>query len=171
MEIKGLTNSTKVTTKKPYQKKFREEIPKQLDINKVYNPKFDVIKLMHTRRELVPYKNPPRPPNSYFLMKNCYMLELREIGLRLTMPEICIQSKHLWSEAPKEVKDRYEEIQLKAQSIHNELYPSYKFRPRRRQTFKMHVFPHESDTTFSSTKTNYSPTESEISNQINFTIF
>ncbi|RHZ58671.1 hypothetical protein Glove_372g89 [Diversispora epigaea] len=154
METKGLANSTKVTTKKPHQKKFGEEIPKQLDINNVYNPKYDVTQLMSTKRKLCASKNPPRPPNSYFLMKNCYMLELRAIGLRLTMPELCIQSKHLWKEAPKEVKDRYEEIQLKAQSIHNELYPGYKFRPRKRQTFKMHVFPHESAaniTTFSST--------------------
>ncbi|CAG8433144.1 9545_t:CDS:2 [Diversispora eburnea] len=56
--------------------------------------------------------------------------------------------------APKEVKDRYEEIQSKAQSIHNELFPGHKFRPRKRQTFKMHSFPHENFakvTTFSST--------------------
>ncbi|RHZ54318.1 hypothetical protein Glove_428g46 [Diversispora epigaea] len=188
MTAKSLKNSTKVITKKLYRKKLREKIPKELNINNVYNPKYDVLKLMSTRRKLVPSKNPPRPPNSYFLMKNCYMLALREIGFRFTMPEICIQSKNLWSEAPKEVKDRYEEIQSKAQSIHNELYPEYKFRPRKRQTFKMHVF-HESSasiTTFSSTnylgkstesevkspalssssnslKTNYSPTESETS--------
>ncbi|RHZ83508.1 hypothetical protein Glove_91g30 [Diversispora epigaea] len=71
---------------------------------------------MSTRRKLCASKNPPRPPNSYLLMKNCYMLELRAIGLRLTMPELCIQSKHLCKEAPKEVKDRYEEIQLKPQT-------------------------------------------------------
>ncbi|CAG8554810.1 9100_t:CDS:1 [Diversispora eburnea] len=173
METKNLTNSTKETTKKPQQKKLRVDIPKQLDINNVYNPKYDVIQLMSTRRKLCASKNPPRPPNSYFLMKNCYMLELRAIGLRYTMPELCIQSKQLWKEAPKEVKNRYDKIQLKAQSIHNELYPGYKFRPKKRQTFKMHVFPHESAanfTTFSSTNylkrpssqlDNYSSMESE----------
>ncbi|RHZ75076.1 hypothetical protein Glove_217g91 [Diversispora epigaea] len=174
MEAKSLTNSTKVAAKKPHQKKFREEIPKQLDINNVYNPKYDVIQLMSTRRKLCVSKNPPRPPNSYFLMKNCYMLELRAIGLRYTMPELCIQSKQLWEEAPKEVKDRYDDIQSKAQSIHNEMYPEYKFRPKKRQTFKRHVFPHEcaaNITTFSSTNylkrsasqlDNYSPMESEV---------
>ena len=85
METKSLTNSTKVATKKPHQKKFREEIPKQLDINNVYNPKYDVIQLMSTRRKLCVSKNPPRPPNSYFLMKNCYMLELRAIGFARIM--------------------------------------------------------------------------------------
>ncbi|CAG8573764.1 5890_t:CDS:1 [Diversispora eburnea] len=152
METKSLT--TKLTIKKSHKKKFSEEIPKHLDINNVYHPKYDVTQLMSTRRKLCASKNPPRPPNGYFLMKNCYMLELRKIGIKLTMPELCIQSKHLWREAPKEVKDLYDKIQLKAQSIHNELYPGYKFRPRKRQTFKMHVFPHESATnitTFSST--------------------
>ncbi|RHZ48443.1 hypothetical protein Glove_551g45 [Diversispora epigaea] len=129
---------------------------------------------MSTRRKLRASKNPPRPPNSYFLMKNCYMLELRAIDLRYTMPELCIQSKQLWKEAPKEAKDRYDELQSKAQSIHNELYSQYKFRPRKRKTFKMHVFPHECTaniTTFSSTNylkrptsqlDNYSPAESEV---------
>ncbi|CAG8556844.1 5433_t:CDS:1 [Diversispora eburnea] len=174
MEPKSLTNSTKVTTKKPQQKKLRVDIPKHLDINNVYNPKYDVIQLISTKSKLRASKNPPRPPNSYFLMKNCYMLELREIGLRYTMPELCIQSKQLWNEAPKEVKKRYDKIQLKAQSIHNELYPGYKFRPKKRQTFKMHVFPQESAanfTTFSSTNylkrpasrlDNYSSLESEV---------
>ncbi|RHZ75158.1 hypothetical protein Glove_217g159 [Diversispora epigaea] len=174
METKSLTNPTNVTSKKPHQKKLRVEIPKQLNINNVYNPKYDVIQLMSTRRKLCASKNPPRPPNSYFLMKNCYMLELRAIDLRYTMPEVCIQSKQLWKKAPKEVKDRYEKMQSKAQSIHNEMYPEYKFRPRKRQTFKMHVFPHECASnirTFSSTNylkrptsqlDNYSSVESEV---------
>ncbi|RHZ75042.1 hypothetical protein Glove_217g74 [Diversispora epigaea] len=174
METKSLTNSTKVTAKKPRQNKYREEIPIQLDIDNVYNPKYDVIQLMSTRRKLCVSKIPPRPPNSFFLMKNCYMLELRAIGLSYTMPEVCIQSKQLWKEAPKEVKDRYEKMQSKAQSIHNEMYPQYKFSPRKRQTFKMHVFPHEcasNITTFSSTNyfkgpvsqlDTYSSIESEV---------
>ncbi|CAG8564835.1 2973_t:CDS:1 [Diversispora eburnea] len=151
METKSLTTSTKTNTKK---RELRKEIPKELDINDVYNPRYDVTQLMSTRKKLFASKKPPRPPNSYFLIKNCYMLELRRIGLRFTMPELCIQSKKLWKEAPKEVKNRYEEMQSKAQSIHNELYPGYKFRPRKKQTFKMHTFPHENSanvTTFSST--------------------
>ncbi|CAG8603395.1 4968_t:CDS:1 [Diversispora eburnea] len=174
METKSLTNSTKVTTKKPQQKKLRVDIPKHLDINNVYNPKYDVIQLISTKSKLCASKNPPRPPNSYFLMKNCYMLELRAIGLRFTMPELCIQSKQLWKEAPNEVKKRYNEIQLKAQSIHNELYPEYKFRPRKGQNLKISVSPHKSAaniTTFPSTNylkrpasrlDNYSSLESEV---------
>ncbi|CAG8598712.1 6703_t:CDS:1, partial [Diversispora eburnea] len=49
METKSLTNSTKATTKKSQQKKLRVDIPNQLDINNVYNPKYDVIQLMSTR--------------------------------------------------------------------------------------------------------------------------
>ncbi|CAG8560754.1 10085_t:CDS:1 [Acaulospora morrowiae] len=160
--------------KKSQQKRLRVDIPSDLDLDRVYNPRYPVLQLMSTRRKPRPAGNPPRPPNSYFLLKNCYMLEVRSLGLKYTMPELCIQSRRVWKECPQEVKDRYEVLQHQVQCIHNELYPGYKFRPKKRKTFKMHVFPDNnkmSDNISSFSTTNYLnsspsdylPSESECS--------
>ncbi|CAG8562539.1 11195_t:CDS:1 [Acaulospora colombiana] len=155
-------------------KRLRVEIPHDLNLDRIYNPKYSVLQLMSTRRRPRPSSNPPRPPNAYFLLKNCYMLELRALGYRYTMPELCIQSKRVWRECPQEVKDRYDKIQLQVQCIHNEMYPGYKFRPKKRNTFKMHVFPNKMNENVSSFSTtnylnaNHPPLENYLSSEPGF---
>src|SRR6266487_1019716 len=83
-------------------------IPSNVDIYYVHNPRFHLTDLISTRR--TPFssssaRHPPRPPNAFFLMKNCYLLELRLRGYRLAMPLVCRQAKLIWKEIPQEVKD------------------------------------------------------------------
>src|SRR4051794_6399272 len=54
------------------------KIPDDLDLDSVYNPKYTVVQLISTRKKPRKQLVPPRPPNSFFLFKNCYMLELRK---------------------------------------------------------------------------------------------
>ncbi|CAH1759728.1 523_t:CDS:2 [Entrophospora sp. SA101] len=119
------------------------EIPADLDMNLIYNPQYSVTELTSTKQNAKPRplnKNPPRPPNSFFLMKNCYMLELRKLGYRFTMPKICKQSKYIWERLPQPVKERYDGLSYKAQIIHQNLYPNYKFSPKPKNPFK-NTFP------------------------------
>src|SRR2546423_963955 len=60
----------KVPSKRP-----KCNIPDDLELENVYNPKYTVIQLISTRTRPRKQLIPPRPPNSFFLFKNCYMLE------------------------------------------------------------------------------------------------
>src|SRR6266540_1772470 len=116
------------------------EIPANLNLWNIYYPRFHLMDLISTRRN--PFsarKNPPRPPNSFFLMKNCYMLELRLLGYRFSMPDVCRQAKLIWHDIPQEVKDRYDQLAFQAQILHQEIFPGYKFSPKKRTTFKPYV--------------------------------
>ncbi|CAJ0758212.1 1127_t:CDS:2 [Entrophospora sp. SA101] len=109
-------------------------IPIDVDLNHVYNPPYSVTELMSTKHKqrlsnsnhlagafMNPnLKYPKRPPNSFFLMKNCYMLELKKLGYRFTMPTICKQSKEIWSNCSQQVKEKYDDLALKALIIHQD---------------------------------------------------
>jgi hypothetical protein len=69
-------------------------------------------------------------------MKNCLMLELRLLGYRLAMPDLCRQAKIIWRDIPQEVKNKYDHLALQAQILHQEMYPNYRFAPKKRTTFK-----------------------------------
>ncbi|GBC08453.1 hypothetical protein RclHR1_08120004 [Rhizophagus clarus] len=109
----------------------------------VYNPRFALIDLISTRKR--PFtgstRNPPRPPNSFFLMKNCLLLELRLGGYRLTMPSLCKMARGLWHDIPQEVKNTYDSLAVQAQILHQRAYPNYKFAPQKRNRFKPFVPP------------------------------
>ncbi|CAI2178323.1 6789_t:CDS:1 [Funneliformis geosporum] len=135
-----------------------DDVPEDLDLNDVYYPKYSVLQLISTRRKPRTQSTPPRPPNSFFLMKNCYMLELRKLGYRFCMPDVCRQSKQIWSNIPIDVKERYDNLALQAQILHQEMYPGYKFQPKKRQIFKSHVFPTEENTVDSSMINTFSMT-------------
>lgn len=134
------TSSVSSTTTTVPSTKHHKCIPENLDLDCVYNPKYTVTELISTRKRPRKQVVPPRPPNSYFLFKNCYMLELRKLGYRFAMPDICRQSKQLWSNISAEVKDRYDILALQAIILHQEMYPGYRFQPKKRQIFKSHVF-------------------------------
>ncbi|RIB09589.1 hypothetical protein C2G38_2146479 [Gigaspora rosea] len=108
------------------------EIPTELDLNNIYFPKYHITELMSTKGRSLDDAHIRRPPNGFFLMKNCYMLELRKLGYRYTMPEICRHSKKIWSELPQHAKKTYERLSLESQCVHNERYPNYKFEPKKR---------------------------------------
>jgi hypothetical protein len=133
-------------------------IPDDLDLENVYNPKYTVVQLISTRRKPRKQLAPPRPPNSFFLFKNCYMLELRKLGYRYCMPDVCRQSKILWNNISPEVKEKYDILALQAQILHQEMYPGYKFSPKKRQIFKPHVFPSETTIVDSSMLNTFSVT-------------
>ncbi|RIA85616.1 hypothetical protein C1645_808180 [Glomus cerebriforme] len=108
-----------------------------IDLFYVYNPRFHLLDLISTRRS--PFSSnhgPPRPPNSFFLMKNCYMLELRMAGFRIAMPDLCRKAKLIWRDIPQAVKDRYDHLALEAQILHQTMYPNYTFKPKKRAKFK-----------------------------------
>ncbi|CAJ0625986.1 2490_t:CDS:2, partial [Entrophospora sp. SA101] len=121
-------------------------IPIDVDLNHVYNPPYSVTELMSTKHKqrlsnsnhlagafMNPnLKYPKRPPNSFFLMKNCYMLELKKLGYRFTMPTICKQSKEIWSNCSQQVKEKYDDLALKALIIHQDS-------SRRKSKFKNYV--------------------------------
>jgi len=111
-----------------------------VNIYNVHNPRFHLIDLISTRRRpFASTHNPPRPPNSFFLMKNCYLLELRLQGIRLAMPDLCKQAKKIWREIPQETKDRYDSLALQAQVLHHHIYPNYRFTPKKRTKFKPYI--------------------------------
>jgi len=115
-----------------HSKNLKCKIPDDLVLDNLYNPKYTVVQLMSTRNQPRKLAIPPRPPNSFFLFKNCYTLELRKLGYRYRMPDVCRQSKQIWSNAPSDVKERYEIISLQAQILHHEMYPEYKFSPTKK---------------------------------------
>ncbi|CAG8787828.1 24115_t:CDS:2 [Cetraspora pellucida] len=116
------------------------EIPKELDLNNIYNPKYHITELISTKKRSLESTHVPRPPNGFFLMKNCYMLELRKLGYRFTMPEICRHSKKIWATLPQHAKKTYESLSLQSQCVHNERYPNYKFSPKKRNNnFKQYL--------------------------------
>jgi hypothetical protein len=135
-------------------------IPEDLELENVYNPKYSVFQLISTRKHPRKQVIPPRPSNSFFLFKNCYLLELRKLGYRFCMPDICRQSKQLWSNIPPDVKERYDILALQAQILHQEMYPEYKFSPKKRQAFKQkkQVFSPETTTVESSMLSTFSIT-------------
>ncbi|RGB22015.1 hypothetical protein C1646_731405 [Rhizophagus diaphanus] len=135
----SVTSTTTVSSTKNHKC-----IPENLDLDCVFNPKYTVTELISTRRKPRKQVVPPRPPNSYFLFKNCYMLELRKLGYRYAMPDICRQSKQLWTNISAEVKERYDILALQAVILHQEMYPGYRFQPKKKTIFKSHVFSENS---------------------------
>ncbi|CAG8705979.1 16098_t:CDS:2, partial [Dentiscutata heterogama] len=114
-------------------------IPTNFDLFHVYNPKYkyDIFALMSTKRRNGIKKNssPPRPPNVFFLFKNCFMLEIKfqfpQLFEKLSMPTLCKYVKEIWQTMPEKEKSIYREFAEEAQSIHNEIYPNYKYKPRK----------------------------------------
>src|ERR1051325_5082818 len=117
---------------KVHPKNLKCQIPDDLELDNVYNPRYTVLQLISTRNQPRKQAMPPRPPNSFFLFKNCYLLELRRLNYRYSMPDVCRQSKQIWSNAPSDVKERYEMLSLQAQILHHEMYPEYKFSPTKK---------------------------------------
>ncbi|CAG8466658.1 13405_t:CDS:2 [Racocetra persica] len=115
------------------------DIPKELNLQNIYNPQYHITELISTKKRKFDGTHIKRPPNGFFLMKNCYMLELRKLGYRFTMPEICRHSKKIWAELPEYAKKNYESLSLQSQCCHQELYPNYKFSPKKRNnSFKQY---------------------------------
>ncbi|CAG8651160.1 21878_t:CDS:2 [Gigaspora margarita] len=117
-------------------------IPKDFNLFFVYNPdiKYNTFTLMSTKstnqKKVKKNSSPPRPPNVFFLFKNCFMLEFKfqqpALFEKLSMPNLCKYAQEIWKNIPKEVKSKYSKFAAEAQSIHNELYPSYKYQPRKK---------------------------------------
>ncbi|CAG8593072.1 21527_t:CDS:2 [Gigaspora margarita] len=125
--------STKTKNKTARAARPMREIPAELDLNNIYSPKYHITELISTksRSRTLDDTHIRRPPNGFFLMKNCYMLELRKLGFRYTMPEICRHSKKIWSELPQHAKKTYERLSLESQVVHQEKFPNFKFNPKR----------------------------------------
>ncbi|RGB35467.1 hypothetical protein C1646_814709 [Rhizophagus diaphanus] len=115
-----------------------------VNINYIYNPRFHLIDLISTRRR--PFTsstrtNIPRPPNSFFLMKNCLLLELKHGGHRITMPNLCKMAREIWKEIPQDAKNMYDSLASQAQILHQRFYPNYRFEPKKKTRFKQFVPP------------------------------
>ncbi|CAB5381980.1 unnamed protein product [Rhizophagus irregularis] len=115
-----------------------------VDINYIYNPRFHLVDLISTRRR--PFAsgtrtNIPRPPNSFFLMKNCLLLELKHSGHRITMPNLCKMAREIWKEIPQDAKNMYDALAIQAQILHQRVYPNYRFEPKKKTRFKQFVPP------------------------------
>ncbi|CAG8495438.1 1909_t:CDS:1 [Paraglomus occultum] len=118
-------------------RRHSHKIPDDLDKNAVFFPKYKVEMLINTKNtERRTSDRPPRPPNSFFLMKNALLLILREMNLKVKMPELCRKARDLWDEAPKESKQLYEDLSSKAERLHHIRYPGYTYKPVRRQIFQ-----------------------------------
>ncbi|CAG8564474.1 hypothetical protein C2G38_2216444 [Gigaspora rosea] len=128
--------STKTNNKTARAARPMRQIPAQLDLNNIYSPKYHITELISTksRNRTLDDTHIRRPPNGFFLMKNCYMLELRKLGFRYTMPEICKHSKKIWSELPQHAKKTYERLSLESQVVHQEKFPNFKFNPKRNRS-------------------------------------
>ncbi|CAG8585246.1 17232_t:CDS:2 [Dentiscutata heterogama] len=125
--------STKANNKSTRAARPFRQIPTELDLNNIYYPKYHITELISTKAQQSVDTHIRRPPNGFFLMKNCYMLELRKLGYRYTMPEICRHSKKIWSELPQHAKKTYERLSIQSQCVHNEKYPNYKFEPKKKR--------------------------------------
>nr|ANQ32953.1 MATA-HMG [Rhizophagus irregularis] len=115
-----------------------------VDIKHIYNPRFHLVDLISTRRR--PFTsstrtNIPRPPNSFFLMKNCLLLELKHSGHRITMPNLCKMAREIWKEIPQDAKNMYDALAIQAQILHQRVYPNYRFEPKKKTRFKQFVPP------------------------------
>ncbi|CAG8441083.1 12657_t:CDS:1 [Ambispora leptoticha] len=107
------------------------EIPSGFDPTIVYRPRFGLHALISTTKKPRLTDKPPRPPNSFFLLKNCLLLELWDLGLKPTMPIVCKLAKEVWKNAPQETKETYDRLSTEALKIHHSMYPNYKFQPKR----------------------------------------
>ncbi|CAG8819960.1 19908_t:CDS:2 [Gigaspora margarita] len=118
-------------------------IPENFNLFYVYNPdhKYDTFTLMSTKptnqQKVKKNSPPPRPPNVFFLFKNCFMLEFKfqqpALFEKLSMPNLCKYAQKIWKTIPEEVKSKYNKFAVEAQSIHNELYPDYIYQPRKKK--------------------------------------
>ncbi|CAG8536456.1 685_t:CDS:1 [Ambispora gerdemannii] len=114
----------------------RNEIPLNFDPTIVYKPRFCLQALISTSKKRHSIDKPPRSPNSFFLFKNCLLLELWELDLRPAMPTVCKLAKNLWKNAPQEAKELYDSLSTEALRIHHSMYPNYKFQPKRPEASK-----------------------------------
>src|SRR5438067_1156847 len=65
-------------------RRHSHKIPDDLDKEAVFFPKYKVEMLINTKNtERKNSDRPPRPPNSFFLMKNALLLILREMNLKV----------------------------------------------------------------------------------------
>ena len=125
----------------PSNKRPKCNVPNVFNLDNLYNPKYTVTELISTRKifENKRYLHVLQIHFSY--LRIAILLELQKLGYRYCMPDICHQSKRLWMNIPSEAKERYDILALQAQILHQEMYPDYKFSPKKRQTFKLRVLP------------------------------
>ncbi|CAG8585592.1 2489_t:CDS:1 [Ambispora gerdemannii] len=116
-------------------------LPTDFDPEIVYTPRFGLAQLIYTTNKARISSKPPRPLNSYFLLKKCLLLELWERELKPTMPATCILARELWANAPSEAKKIYEELANQAQAWHQKTYPNYVFKPKKKAQCKNKPFP------------------------------
>ncbi|CAG8441072.1 12656_t:CDS:1 [Ambispora leptoticha] len=124
------------------RKRSNNVIPQDFDISVVYKPRFNLQTLIcTTAKKQRSSDKPPRPPNSFFLLKNCLLLELWSKEIKPTMPSVCVLAKRVWQEAPPEVKELYDQLSTEALKLHHSEYPGYKYQPRRPEVSRSTSFP------------------------------
>ncbi|CAG8691208.1 10719_t:CDS:2 [Cetraspora pellucida] len=123
-----------------------EGIPEDFNYFYLYFPKYKykTLTLMSTKKRHIKNikKNasPPRPPNKFFLFKNAFMLEFKyqyqKRFEKLSMPNLCKYTQEIWKNVPEEVKTTYAKLAVEAQTMHNELFPNYVYRPNKKKRVK-----------------------------------
>ncbi|CAG8479857.1 3855_t:CDS:1 [Ambispora gerdemannii] len=121
-------------------------LPSDFDPKVIYKPRFGLIELICTTNKARISSKPPRPLNSYFLLKKCLLLELWGRKLKPTMPAACILARELWAKAPPEAREIYEKLALQAQAWHHKTFPDYVFEPKKKPQCKNRPFPEGNST-------------------------
>ncbi|CAG8744704.1 7141_t:CDS:2, partial [Dentiscutata heterogama] len=115
-------------------------IPTNFDLFYVYNPKNKYDTFTLSRNQIGKNHSPSRLPSSYLLLKNCLRLEFESQfpQHKLEMSNLYRFASEIWKTMPEEVKSIYVNIAEEAKSIYNkkEMFPNYKFMPKKRIMFK-----------------------------------
>ncbi|CAG8461582.1 5683_t:CDS:1 [Ambispora leptoticha] len=133
--------SIKKTISKSENKRNKIILPNDFKPDVVYQPRFSLEELICGSDKVRSSSKPPRPLNSYFLLKKCLLLELWARNLKPTMPAACVLAKKLWDNAPEEAKNIYEDLARQAEEWHQKTFPNYVFEPKKRPQCKNKPFP------------------------------
>ncbi|CAG8592335.1 23529_t:CDS:1 [Cetraspora pellucida] len=81
-----------------------------------------------------PYLSPPRPQNSFFLFRRDFAAKLKQKGVKLKNSEISQLAAAEWHKQPQNVLCFFEVLENLAKEKHSQLYPNYKFTPRKEKS-------------------------------------
>ncbi|CAG8439785.1 8088_t:CDS:1 [Cetraspora pellucida] len=78
-----------------------------------------------------PHSSPPRPQNAFLLFRRNIYAKLRHEGTKMKNGDISRFASKEWHKQPKEVLRYFEILEQMAKDKHNEMYPDYKYSPKK----------------------------------------
>ncbi|CAG8487926.1 14364_t:CDS:1 [Dentiscutata heterogama] len=75
--------------------------------------------------------SPPRPQNAFLLFRRDFHAKLRQKEIKMSNGEVSRLASEEWNKLPKEVLRFFETLEKLAKDRHSEVYPDYKYSPKK----------------------------------------